>query len=250
MARGKEAAADEPKKRKRKGAESSDEEAQAAEDDKENQQLNGVEAEEMKEEEKGGEQEEEEEEDEEDAAASKGKRKKASSSSDSPSSKKGSGGGDAHSVVLAYMQRTNRPYSAINVADNLQGALSKTQTVKVLDELTESGTTAHSSRAPRRAGRTCAHISALCCAVLCWAVLSCRQADCERVRQEQGVLCSAEGQGRYARGHGQYRPADSGSGNSVAHNPHSTAPLASHKRPIAHCIAPLRACLLASRAVD
>ena len=110
-----------------------DEEA-LEEDDKENEQP-----EEQKEDEDGEEEQEAGDGNEEDgAAANKGKRKHAVAESTSNKKAKAAAG-DGHSVVLAYMLRMNRPYSAINVADNIQGALSKSQTVKVLEDLTSQG---------------------------------------------------------------------------------------------------------------
>ena len=37
------------------------------------------------------------------------------------------------------MQKQNRPYSAINVFDNLRGAVKKAQVQRLLDELAEDG---------------------------------------------------------------------------------------------------------------
>ncbi|CAG9316865.1 unnamed protein product [Blepharisma stoltei] len=44
---------------------------------------------------------------------------------------------DEEAAVLDYMVRQNRPYSALNVTDNLRGAVKKTNCAKVLDRLTE-----------------------------------------------------------------------------------------------------------------
>jgi 26S proteasome regulatory subunit (ATPase 3-interacting protein) len=46
---------------------------------------------------------------------------------------------DEETLVLEYMVQQNRPYSALNVSDNLRGAVKKAQVTKVLDHLAELG---------------------------------------------------------------------------------------------------------------
>lgn len=46
---------------------------------------------------------------------------------------------DAAPVLLQYMEEQNRPYSAINVHDNLHGAIRKAQVVRVLDQMAADG---------------------------------------------------------------------------------------------------------------
>lgn len=46
---------------------------------------------------------------------------------------------DEEQVVLDYMVTQNRPYSALNVCDNLRGVIKKPQVIKILDHLTELG---------------------------------------------------------------------------------------------------------------
>lgn len=41
--------------------------------------------------------------------------------------------------ILDYMTKTNRPYSAINVFDNLHGSIKKKIVIKKLDKLSETG---------------------------------------------------------------------------------------------------------------
>eukprot|EP00359_Climacostomum_virens_P000250 CAMPEP_0204898440 /NCGR_PEP_ID=MMETSP1397-20131031/1296_1 /ASSEMBLY_ACC=CAM_ASM_000891 /TAXON_ID=49980 /ORGANISM="Climacostomum Climacostomum virens, Strain Stock W-24" /LENGTH=188 /DNA_ID=CAMNT_0052066291 /DNA_START=120 /DNA_END=683 /DNA_ORIENTATION=- len=42
-------------------------------------------------------------------------------------------------MILEYMVQQNRPYSALNVFDNLRGVVKKPQVIKVLDHLAELG---------------------------------------------------------------------------------------------------------------
>ncbi|KAJ3092685.1 hypothetical protein HK102_004147, partial [Quaeritorhiza haematococci] len=57
---------------------------------------------------------------------------------ESGKSKKGSiKGDDAQDVVLKYLRKTNRPYSAVDVFNNLKGEIGKTQVVKILQQLQE-----------------------------------------------------------------------------------------------------------------
>ncbi|KAJ3225896.1 hypothetical protein HK099_005952 [Clydaea vesicula] len=46
---------------------------------------------------------------------------------------------DAKEMVLKYLIKTNRPYSSIDIINNLKGEISKTVMTKVLNKLTDSG---------------------------------------------------------------------------------------------------------------
>jgi hypothetical protein len=46
---------------------------------------------------------------------------------------------DPRQTVLDYMMAQNRPYSLINICDNLHGSIKKAQLQKILDSLTEEG---------------------------------------------------------------------------------------------------------------
>ena len=105
----------------------------------------------------GDEDEEEEEDDEEEEVKSspekKSTKRKAAETEDAPSSaKKGKGGkeggggggdgeedgggGDAHSRVLSYFRRANRPYSAPVLFENLHHEIGKAALQRILDDLT------------------------------------------------------------------------------------------------------------------
>ncbi|KAJ3396126.1 hypothetical protein HDU92_003995 [Lobulomyces angularis] len=47
--------------------------------------------------------------------------------------------GNAKEMVLKYLIKTNRPYSSIDIINNLKGEISKTVMTKVLNKLTDSG---------------------------------------------------------------------------------------------------------------
>ena len=178
MARGKAAAAasEQPKKGKEKAAEEvrerdetevDEDGEEAVEDDKENERPEKVDDEVEQQLD-----DEDDEEEKEEAMAGTGKRKKASSDSSSSKRAKAS---DAHSVVLAYMRRMNRPYSAINVADNLKNALSKTQTSRVLDDLVKDG---HNTAQLQCGGAAVIFFRRLkvCVPRMCWRCVMCEQA--------------------------------------------------------------------------
>jgi 26S proteasome regulatory subunit (ATPase 3-interacting protein) len=45
---------------------------------------------------------------------------------------------DKEDIILEYLQRTNRPYSAIDIFNNLKGKIPKTMVVKCLNSMVES----------------------------------------------------------------------------------------------------------------
>ena len=47
---------------------------------------------------------------------------------------------EAESVLLEYLNRTNRPFSALNIHDNLHGVIGKTVITGLLDSMAERGT--------------------------------------------------------------------------------------------------------------
>ena len=51
--------------------------------------------------------------------------------------KKGGGNSEDKARVLTYLKEQNRPYSALNVFDNLHGEIKKAELQKILDTLTE-----------------------------------------------------------------------------------------------------------------
>jgi hypothetical protein len=60
---------------------------------------------------------------------------------------------EAEAVLLDYLNRTNRPYSALNVHDNLHGVVGKTVIPKLLDKLADRcGAAAAGVRAQGRLG--------------------------------------------------------------------------------------------------
>ena len=62
-------------------------------------------------------------------------------SSCSPQSKANKGAGkdaaEEKATIEDYMKKQNRPYNALNVHDNLRGAIKKAQVMRLLDELVE-----------------------------------------------------------------------------------------------------------------
>jgi 26S proteasome regulatory subunit, ATPase 3, interacting protein len=46
----------------------------------------------------------------------------------------------ASNLVLSYLRKTNRPYSATDITNNLHNAVTKTSLQKILQQLVEAGT--------------------------------------------------------------------------------------------------------------
>jgi hypothetical protein len=64
----------------------------------------------------------------------------------------------AKDIMLKYLQAQNRPYSAIDVFNNLHGEVGKSQVVKVLTTMAEEGLIIE-----KVLGKTSANCCGLCC---------------------------------------------------------------------------------------